>query len=130
MAYNKLSPLNLGPLPVDKLKAFGIDADIGDVIFSIAAQRHAIRGHAEEYTLCLPYLERTVQTPTHVGQAPDHKNVGIELIYEHIADKVIVLVAVHLEPREDGTYIVKSAYPINRDKLERRIRKKFIIETK
>ncbi|WP_156382008.1 MULTISPECIES: hypothetical protein [unclassified Aureimonas] len=130
MSYNKLTPLNLGPLPVDKLKDFGIVAAPGDVIFTVAAQKHAIKGHAQEFALCLRYLDRAVQTPTHVGQAPQHKGVGVELIYEHVMDKVIILVAVHLELTPAGTYIVKSTYPIARDKLERRIRKKFIIAAK
>ncbi|YBV93986.1 hypothetical protein M1D80_04875 (plasmid) [Phyllobacteriaceae bacterium JZ32] len=129
MSYNKLTPLNLGPLPVEKLKDFGVIAAPGDVVFTVAAQKHAIKGHAEEFALCLRYLDRAVQTPTHVGQAPQHKDVGIELIYEHAVDKVIILVAVHLVQTADGNYIVKSTYPIARDKLERRIRKKFIVAT-
>jgi hypothetical protein len=130
MSYNKLTPLKLGPLPVETLKAFGIKAAPGEVVFTVAAQKHAIKGHAEEFALCLRYIDRAVQSPTHVGQAPQHKDVGVELIYEHVVDKVIILVAVHLEQTKDGNYIVKSTYPIARDKLERRIRKKFIVATK
>lgn len=123
---NDLKPLLLGSLPVASLKRAGIDAKEGDVVFSIAAQKHAISRHAEEFDICQPYLEAAVKSPTHIGQAPEHKDVGFELIYEHKTESVIVLVAVHLEPKKDGTYIVKSAYPINRDKLERRVRKKFV----
>ena len=43
--------------------------------------------------------------------------------------RTIILVAVHLVQSADGNYIVKSTYPIARDKLERRIRKKFIVAT-
>lgn len=118
---DKLKPLVLGKLPIDALKRAGIAVGDGDVIFSIAAQRHAISRHAHEFEMCRPYLSLAVGSPTHVGQGPEHKNLGFELIYEHVDGNTIVLVAVHLEPRLDGTYIVKSAYPINRDKLERRI---------
>ncbi|MCM2294421.1 hypothetical protein NAC44_19015 [Allorhizobium sp. BGMRC 0089] len=129
MSYNKLTPLRLGPLPIDKLKDFGILTPPGEVIFTVAAQKHAIKGHAAEFALCLRYIERAVQTPTYVGQAPQHKNLGVELIYEHVVDRVIILVAVHLEQTPEGFYIVKSTYPISKDKLERRIRKKFLMAT-
>lgn len=130
MAYNKLKPMRLGPLPVELIAKIGLKVEPGEVIFSISAQKHAISRHPEEYALCLPHLTNAIISPTHIGQAPDHKNVGIELIYEHVEEKVIILVAVHLEANEDGSYIVKSTYPIDRNKLERRVRKKFIISTK
>ncbi|MDQ0457967.1 hypothetical protein [Rhizobium paknamense] len=130
MSYNRLTQLKLGPLPVEHLKKFGIVAAPGEVIFTVAAQKHAIKGHAQEFALCLRYIERAVQSPTYVGQGPQHKNRGVELIYEHVIDKVIILVAIHLEKTEHGLYIVKSTYPISKDKLERRVRKKFLIATK
>ncbi|WP_037377574.1 hypothetical protein [Sinorhizobium americanum] len=127
---DKLKPLVLGKLPIDALKKAGIAVGGGDVVFSIAAQKHAISRHAHEFKMCRPYLALAVNSPTHVGQGPEHKNLGFELIYEQVDGDIIVLVAVHLEPRSDGTYIVKSAYPINRNTLERRIRKKFVMLAK
>ena len=118
-------------MPVDSLKKIGIAAVVGRVIFSIAAQKHAIKRHAAEFERCRPYLSLAVNYPTHVGQAPHHKGIGCELIYEHVAHGLIVLVAVHLEVlNANGTYIVKSAYPIDRGTLDRRIRKGYVIATK
>lgn len=122
----KLTPINLGWLEVGALIRFGISVLPGQVMFSIAAQKHTMKEHPADYDKCLSLMALAVKSPTHVGRSPDHKDDGFELIYEAATEDYIMLVALKLEQREDGTFAVSSAYPINRDKLERRVRKGFV----
>ncbi len=94
--------------------------------FSIAAQKHAMTRHPSEYELCVPHLAQAVANPTYVGQAPDHKNKGFELVLHVQKDSLIVLIAIHFKPSKNGVYIVKSCYPINASTLDRRLRKKHL----
>jgi len=100
----------------------------GPVQFSIAAQKHALGNHPDAFHVCEPFLAETVASPTYVGQGPEHKNKGFELVLSVKQKSLLVLVAIHLKPMKDGTYIVKSAYPINSGTLERRLRKGFLVK--
>ncbi|QKC61059.1 hypothetical protein EFV37_01050 [Mesorhizobium loti] len=120
----KLSPIILGPLRTDLLKAGGIVLADGDVGFSIRAQKHAMARHAADYADCLVNLPEAVATPTHVGQSPHHPE-GFELVRD--TGGIIVLVAVLLIPNADGLYAATSTYTLKRDTLERRIRKGHLI---
>lgn len=102
----------------------------GQVSFTIPAQKHAWKSHPDTFLSCLPYLSQTVVDPTHVGQSPKHLNQGFELVRELKAVGLIVLVAVLVKPVAGEFYLVKSTYPIDRDKLERRLRKGHLIATK
>lgn len=119
--------LVLGDLPTDCLAKAGLDLEPRPVRFTIAAQKHAVSSHPHEFDLCQPYLAEIIASPTYVGQAPDHKNKGFELVLSAQSGGLLILLAVHIKP-VDGAYIVKSVYPINQNKLERRLRKGFLIK--
>ncbi len=124
--YSKLRNLVLGVLPADRLAVTGLGLEAVPVRFTIAAQKHAIKRHPDEFHLCRPYLERTVKTPTYVGQSPKHEGNGFELVFESEQGDLLILLAVRLK-QVGGAYIVTSVYPINQDKLARRLRKGFLI---
>lgn len=79
---------------------------------------------------CVPYLSQAVTDPTHVGQSPKHAGQGFELVREVNQAGLIVLLAVLIKPTGQGIYMVKSTYPIDRDKLANRLRKGHLIRTK
>lgn len=123
------TPLNLGPLPCEILKrCLGLTLADGEVYFSIPAQRHAFDSHPDTYLSTAPFISAAVELPTHVGQAPQHKRSGFELIKEVPHEQLIMLMAVHLTPTNQGVYYVKSVYPIDHNKLSRRLRKGWVIK--
>lgn len=127
----KFRPLNLGPLPADTVnRCLNLTLPDGDVCFTIPAQKHAYRRHPDDYMTCVPFLSETILGPSHVGQAPDHEGEGFEMIKELPHESLIVLMAVNVRPTNRGIYIVRSVYPIDRNKLERRIRLKFVVPVK
>lgn len=123
-ANQKLTPLVLGTLPTDVLKALGFALPAGDVWFSIGAQKHAIKRHPDDYPLCMPHLGDVVANPTHVGQSPHHSD-GFELVRD--TGGIIVLLGVLFAPGPNGLYIATTTYPLKRDTLERRVRKKHLL---
>lgn len=123
----RFRPLVLGNLPHGRLARANLFLPPGPVHFSIMAQRHAFKRHPETFMSCLPFLSETVTDPTHAGQAPDHGTDGFELIREIRQANLILLVAIRIRRSSDGAYQVSSTYPIDRNKLERRLRKKFIV---
>jgi hypothetical protein len=124
----KFKALTLGELPLECLEKAGLKLAAGSVHFSIAAQKHALSHHGDDFYLCEPFLAETVASPTYAGQGPDHKGKGFELVLHTRRRDLIVLVAIHLKPTKAGTYIVKSAYPINSNTLKRRLRKGFLVK--
>ncbi|WP_147412768.1 hypothetical protein [Rhizobium sp. AG855] len=127
--WPRFKPLILGELPVQHLRRFGLNLQPGPVGFSIPAQKHAFKSHPDSFMSCLPFLTQTVARPTHVGQSPKHTNDGLELIREVRQLDLILLVALLIRPTRQGVYMVKSTYPIDRNKLENRLRKGHLIET-
>ncbi|MFP5076571.1 hypothetical protein ACLE20_04625 [Rhizobium sp. YIM 134829] len=119
----RFTPLLHGPLPITQLEKFGLMLAEGSVAFTIPAQKHALRSHPDSFMSCLPYLAQTVTTPHYVGQSPRHVEAGFELVREVRATGAIVLVAALIKPTRQGTYLVKSTSPIDRFKLENRLRK-------
>lgn len=125
MTSSKLSPLLLGDLPTFQLAEFGIKLPDGTVVMSIAAQKHSISRHGDDFWKCAPYLAEVVETPSAVGQSPHHKD-ACELIKEIDSSGFNVLVAVNVEATSSGIYMVRSAYPIDMGTIERRVRKGFL----
>jgi hypothetical protein len=110
----------LGPLPVGAiLQCLGIELPPGEVMFYAHAQKHTFDGKPERH-VCLPHLKATVAAPSYVGQQPDHKFKGFDLVYS-CPEGLIVLVAIGLKIRR-GVYPAKSTYPLKRDALLRRVR--------
>nr|WP_255701491.1 PBECR2 nuclease fold domain-containing protein [Afifella sp. H1R] len=102
----------------------------GPVYLSIPAQQHAFRRHRETFPACLPFLSEIVRSPDYIGQSPHHRESGFELIGEVEDNSLIVLIAIRLQRDGDGRYLVRSFYPIDRNKLDRRLRKGFVTRTK
>jgi hypothetical protein len=115
--------LELGPLPADAInRTLGHDLESGNVILSVAAQRHALRRHPEEYAKCMPHIASAVSRPDFLGD--DFKNHGkIELVVRVPALGGGLLVAVVIEPDGDGNYNVSSFYPVSAAKIENRRQK-------
>ena len=95
------------------------------VHFSVRAQAHARDRHPAEFSECLGHIGRIIGAPDYVGQGPSQPD-GFELVGQANYGWHIVLVAIKLRPDAQGRYIVASTYLIDRDKLERRVRKGFL----
>jgi hypothetical protein len=122
----ELTPLDLGPLPVAKINTvLGSSLVAADAHFSIRAQSHSLTRHPADFELCRRYVGRIVSAPDYIGQAPGQAD-GFELIGEVPQEGAIILVAIKMRVDRAGRYIVASTYPIDRNKLERRLRKGFI----
>lgn len=118
--------LDLGPLPVAKINGvLGSSLIAADAHFSVRAQSHSQMRHPDDFELCRQYVGQIVANPDYIGQAPG-QNDGFELIGEIPHEQAIILVAIKLRVDRAGRYIVASTYPIDRNKLERRLRKGFI----
>ena len=118
--------LDLGPLPVAKINSvLGLNLTAADAHFSIRAQSHAQMRHPGDFELCRQYVGRIVAKPDYIGRAPDQVD-GFELIGEIPHEKAIILVAIKLRVDHAGRYIIASTYPIDRNKLDRRLRKGFV----
>lgn len=92
----------------------------------IPAQKHALKRHPEDFPKCLPYLQEVVETPSLCGQSP-HQLDGFELIKEIDDQGLIVLVAVKITRSSSGIYIASSTYLIDKNTIDRRVRKGFLI---
>lgn len=119
---NKPVELILGPLPVDAINAaLDMELDVGEVVFSVAAQVHARRRHPDDFARCLPHVGGVVTGPLYVGD--DFRNVGkIELVSRLPVQGGGLLVAVALERDTAGRYNVASVYPVDQSKIDRRRR--------
>jgi len=125
--YNIVA-IELGPLPIDEIyRAFGISLNVGLVHFSVRAQQHARERHPDDFDLCLAHIERVIAAPDYVGRKPEQTD-GFEMIGE--SDHAIVLVAIKMRSDSAGRYIVASTYLIDRNSLERRLRKGFVKPSK
>lgn len=119
--------LNLGPLPTSVIKhALGLELAAGSVHFTARAQANAQRRHPDELALCLRHAGRVVAHPDYIGQGPGQTE-GFELIGEARRDEALVLIAIKLKADQQGRYRIASTYLIDRDKLERRVRKGFLV---
>ncbi|MCW9036026.1 MAG: hypothetical protein OQJ97_17525 [Rhodospirillales bacterium] len=125
-----LIPLELGPLPIEKInRALSLELKPGNVILPIANQQHAMKRHPKEYPYCFPYVGAAIQNPMYIGD--DHRNHGkIELIggLPGIKNRML-LVAINIEITDEGVYKVSSFYPVSRNKIDNRVRKKFLVNT-
>ena len=125
-SHRKIVPLDLGLLPIEKVnRALGLNLAAAIVHFSVRAQAHAEKRHPAAFSICLRNIRRIVAAPDYIGKAPDQTD-GFELIGEAPRDHAIVLVAIKMRQDKAGRYAVVSTYVIDRNKLERRVRKGFL----
>lgn len=111
--------LDFGPLPVDRINAvLGTELEEGVVHMSGMAHRHAAEDHPEDYALYFEHVQTVIADPTFIGQAPKHRE-NFELIRRVPGGGgVSLLVAVSVEPDDQGRYRVKSVYSLSVAKLE------------
>ena len=125
--YDPANPVwhtvELGPMPVVALARIGIQAEAGTVVFFNRAMKHTFEAYPQRRGICWPWLGAAVCTPTHIGQQPKHVGTGFDLTYVSPAG-TIILVSLLLTPikRDPHKYPVTSAYPVDMDSLERRLR--------
>jgi hypothetical protein len=116
----KLKLIDLGALPVDDInQALGLEFEPGEVVFSVPAQKHALKEHPNEFMTCLPFAGLTVRDPTYAGEG--FRNPGkIELIRRvphPMPEREALLVAIATTRDEHGHYPVCSIYPIPQSTL-------------
>lgn len=118
--------LVLGPLPHQRIGTLlGRPLSAGVVHCTAGAQKHAYDRHGPAFLRCHAYLAQVVSSPTYVGQGP-HQRGGFELILEVPMDGLSILMALTLRPSNAGIYYVKSVYPVDFNKIDRRLRKGFL----
>ncbi|WP_315765566.1 hypothetical protein [Bradyrhizobium sp. SZCCHNR2009] len=121
----KTPDLIIGPMPVTVVnKTLGTELEVGDVILSRGAQRHANRRHPEDYPKCLPHLASVIASPRYIGD--DHTNSGIEIWGYVAALGALVLVAIELIPDAQGRYHISSFYIVSERKADARRLKGFL----
>jgi len=118
----KWTELILGQLPADAINGtLDTELEPGEVVFSIPAQKHAMRRHPDDFARCLPHVGGVVTGPLYVGD--DFRNPGkIELVSRLPVLGGGLLVAVALERDDAGRYHVASVYPVSQSKIDTRRR--------
>jgi hypothetical protein len=125
----KYVPLNVGPLPVATINmALGTALKPGAAHFSALAQEHADDRHPADFALCMGSITRIVRAPDYVGRGPNAAD-GFELVGVVNQGKSLVLIALKMEPDEDGRYIVASAYSIKQSRLDASVAKGYCFPT-
>ena len=120
---SKLTILEFGALPVASIYAtMEIDLDSGTVVMSKAAQRHAAKRHPKDYGRCMPHAAQIIRDPLYMGD--DFKNPGnIEFVGRIPAVGESILIAICIEPDDQGRYNVCSIYPIAEATVQARLKK-------
>lgn len=123
---NSFRPLNFGLLPVDHIKAtLEIDLEVGEVVMSANAQKHASRRHFSDYNLCLPFIAGVLADPLYLGD--DFNNSGkIEVIGRPHRLGQPLLIAVEITKDDKGQYNLVSFYPVSDVKIQNRRQKGFL----
>ena len=101
-------------------KTLQIEADPGNVVFSVPAQNHANKGHPGDAALIIPHLAQVITDPMYVGD--DTKNPGkIELVRMIPgAGGKSALVAVTVEQDNKGEYNICSSYLITQSEVDKK----------
>ena len=120
MIYN---PRHINGLPVthiNELLSLELTHDI--VHISNQAIKHIKERHPDDYVFCLESLETVVQLPDLTGQSPLHPDHFV-LIKQIKAS--FLLAAISAIPDEYSEYPLMSSYIIDKNVVQRRIRKGF-----
>jgi hypothetical protein len=119
--------IELGPLPIEAIKLYlGISLAPGLVVFYWHAQKHAFEAENKKHRekICYPHYVSAICEPTHVGQQPKYVGKGFDIVRAVSDTGPIVLLGIGMTPKKKGIYSVHSAYLLDSDTLERRIRVK------
>jgi hypothetical protein len=120
----------LGPLPVHLInRCLALDLRPGVVIFYADRQEHAFSDpdNRTREAICRPHFVDLVANPTHIGQQIKYVGRSLELVRETDTG-TIVLLAIALRPVRGPFYRVLTCFPIDADKLARRIRKNTLMK--
>jgi hypothetical protein len=122
----KYKPIDCGPVAVAKVnEALGLTLKPGHAHFSASAQEHAEDRHPADFALCLAHITQILRNPEWVEQAPRQKG-GFAMVSRVQAGKVIVLIALKIEPDAQGRYIVSSAYRLTPHDVAVRVMKGYM----
>lgn len=73
----------------------------------------------------MPYLSQAIANPHYIGQAPGYTD-SFEVIYETPNNGFIILIAVQIRMDNHGRYQLSSVYPVDSNKVARRLRKGYV----
>ena len=123
---NHIYKIYPGELPIEDIyNTLGIEVEAGQVVFSEPAQRHALRRHPHDIPIITPHLSGIIESPMYMGD--DLNNPGkIELVSRIPGRRGGALVAVSVEPNEDGFYHICSAYLISDSELDKKKHKQIL----
>jgi hypothetical protein len=123
---NRIYNVFPGSLPVDDIySTLGIDVDAGDVIFTVPAQRHALRRHPQDVPVITPHLSGIIESPMYMGD--DLRNPGkIEFVSKIRGHSGGALVAIAVEKNTDGYYHICSAYLISDSEFDKKKSKRIL----
>lgn len=112
-------------------RTLGSELEVGEAILTARAQDHIAKDHPDDRDLVMANLQAVIRSPTYIGQSPHH-GAALELV-RHVmlpgTDKH-VLAAVSLTPNLFGNYNVHSAYVITQARVDRRIARGHLFNTK
>lgn len=121
MKKNKLFDIYPGAMPDEVIyRTIELEIEPGDVKFSAAAQKHAVRRHPADLPKIVPHLSQIIGSPTYIGD--DHRNPGkIEFVGRIPGVDGAALIALTVEKDEtDGFYHVCSSYFITQSELDKK----------
>jgi hypothetical protein len=124
--------IHLGPLPSDLInKTLGTEMDAGDAVLTARAQDHIEQDHPDDFALVMHCIELVIKDPTYIGQSPHHGGEFEMVRYVKMAGSDgTVLAAISLTPNDFGNYNVHSAYTISQARVDRRIARGHLFNTK
>jgi hypothetical protein len=103
----------------------GYELDEGAVVFSINAQKHALKRHPNDYWACLPFIANILANPLYLGDDLNN-NDRIEFVGRPPTLGTPILVAIEIKLDGNGCYNICSFYPISQGKVNDRIHKRHL----
>lgn len=121
--------IDLGPLPVEVINAtLGLELEPGNAVLTVGAQKHVHSRHPKDFAVHLAHVGMVIKAPSYMGD--DFKNSGkIELI-RRVPGPTGLLVALVIEPDEDGRYHVASFYTVTQSRIDQRRQKGKVLNTR
>jgi hypothetical protein len=103
-------------------KLFLLMLEHGTVHLSDKTIQHIRERHPKDYDLCMAFIDTIIAAPDFIGQSPLHSEnfVLIKKVEERF-----LLTAISTIPDEYNEYPLQSAYMIDHNVVQRRLRKGF-----
>ena len=121
--------IDLGPLPVEEINAtLGLELEPGNAVLTVGAQKHVYNRHPGDFAAHLAHVGLVIKDPSYMGD--DFRNRGkIELI-RRMPGPAGPLVAIVIEPDDDGRYHVASFYTVTQSRIDQRRQKGTVLNTR